>query len=465
MRISAFPFFLVALTLVSAVGGGDCDTPLEEQLLTAAKGGDITKVENLLLSNIHFIDKIQGGGDWGCGLEPGENPLLAATKKGHVEVCKTLLSHGADPDCGDQLGNRPAHYAAQAGKNDVLKLLQEYGSDLDIPNAKKKTPLFLSAANGQMESYGLLLEFGTNPCFLDDSGWTPAMIFSWKNNMHFIDYGFPQCQEDSNGFHLLFASRYAQTADIVQFAKKAEGVDFQDSNGRTALVWSALRGLDEAIDALILAGGTIDHVDDAGRSALLYAAERGAVSCVKRLIEAGANCSLTTGEQLDRNSLPIGTNDTALHLAALNGHREVFDILVASGADISTRNLLGYTAEEVLDLGKNPIPFRNISFRDDIPRVGQSNVNVVSPVCSKRVRPCFGDKQVTSYTYLILEAVIRKTGKVNGVVVLRGPKGIENQWVLESACSALKQWEFEPGKVDDVPADIRMTFKVDIHLQ
>jgi len=101
---------------------------------------------------------------------------------------------------------------------------------------------------------------------------------------------------------------------------------------------------------------------------------------------------------------------------------------------------------------------------DTIARVGQ--VGVEPPVFTKKVQPNYPDRaiKVKIQGYVILEAILRKNGSVDDVKVLRG-LGKGKFGFEDEAINALKQWQFLPGKVNDRPADVRMTLKIDFVLQ
>lgn len=123
--------------------------PTPNKLVAAAERGDMLAVRWFLLL----------GGDpdaprkWGWhGHADGDTPLTAAAGKGHLEVIRILLDHGANknlPAGGPTYpGLTPLATAACMGKLEVCQLLLEAGampntlSNLHIPgNPGKWTPL------------------------------------------------------------------------------------------------------------------------------------------------------------------------------------------------------------------------------------------------------------------------------------------------------------------------------------
>ncbi|MDJ0839273.1 MAG: TonB family protein [Acidobacteriota bacterium] len=92
--------------------------------------------------------------------------------------------------------------------------------------------------------------------------------------------------------------------------------------------------------------------------------------------------------------------------------------------------------------------------------VGEAGV--VAPIFLKKVTPRYpiAGVQVRLQGYVILQAILRKTGIVDNVQVLRG-LGRGKFGFEEEAIASLKQWTFLPGKVNGEPADVRMNLRVD----
>ena len=98
--------------------------------------------------------------------------------------------------------------------------------------------------------------------------------------------------------------------------------------------------------------------------------------------------------------------------------------------------------------------------RETIAVLGDQGVQ--APIFTKRVPPNYPHDgvQVRLQGYVILQAILRKTGLVENITVLRG-LGKGKFGFEDEAIASLKQWQFLPGKVGGEPADVRMNLRVD----
>jgi cytohesin len=103
-------------------------------------------------------------------------PLHLAAAMGHVDVTKLLLEHGADANAKNKDGFTPLHFAANKGHAEVARLLLEYGADANAKNKDGFTPLHFAAAFGYAVVARLLLEHGADPSIGDNDSVTPLDI-------------------------------------------------------------------------------------------------------------------------------------------------------------------------------------------------------------------------------------------------------------------------------------------------
>lgn len=92
----------------------------------------------------------------------GESPLMIAVLRGHIEVARALIRHGADVN---KPGWTPLHYAATyPGRNAVaqVELLLDHHAYIDAESPNGTTPLMMAAQYGAPDVVRLLLTEGAD---------------------------------------------------------------------------------------------------------------------------------------------------------------------------------------------------------------------------------------------------------------------------------------------------------------
>jgi ankyrin repeat protein len=122
------------------------DPALNEELLSAAKKGDVAAVKSLLLK----------GADVNAKTRYNQTPLMLAAMQGHVEVVKTLLEAGADLNVTDTFYKSVTALSAAAdrGHTEIVKLLLEKGVK------GKETALYIGAQRGHAPVVKAALDAG-----------------------------------------------------------------------------------------------------------------------------------------------------------------------------------------------------------------------------------------------------------------------------------------------------------------
>src|SRR5262245_48464482 len=118
MKHRAYIRFCLLFLLCAALA--HTEENLNEQLLEAARTGNLQRVQELL----------NKGADIQTKNKYGTTPLFFAAAKGHLEVARFLLEKGADPNQKDTFyGSTAIEWAAQEGHFDVVKLLLQKGAN------------------------------------------------------------------------------------------------------------------------------------------------------------------------------------------------------------------------------------------------------------------------------------------------------------------------------------------------
>ena len=174
------------------------------------------------------------------------------------------------------------------------------------------TELTRAAHNGDLGALNSLLKFGVNPNEVDSVG-------------------------DTALFHASYRSR----CDVMGIlAQAGADLEWRNSSGRTCLMAAAIQGQVHSTRTLIGLGADINGVDDYGRTALMWASHHGHSEIVTLLVKAEANLEVAQyGEKYVQ---------TAVVLAALQGHVTVVDYLLACGASEDAKSCGGCGIIELL---------------------------------------------------------------------------------------------------------------------
>jgi len=134
---------------------------------------------------------------------------------------------------------------------------------------------------------------------------------------------------------LIYAATEGHPAVVVLFLSKGAEVDAVSMNGETALGRAAVRGEIACVRILVQYGANIERGGARGTTPLMYASSGGQTEVMKFLLEVGAK---PNAEDED--------GDTALgYAASRESPKQIFDILIAAGADINHKNSRGKSAE------------------------------------------------------------------------------------------------------------------------
>ncbi len=118
-------------------------------------------------------------------------------------------------------------------------------------------------------------------------------------------------------------------AKVSSYLRRGFSADSADSKGNTLLQITARTGDLPMVNALLSFKANPRLRNALGETALMLAAVEGHVSVVLRLIDAGSEIN--------------GDGWTALHYAAWKGHLDVCKLLIDKGADIDARGPNGIT--------------------------------------------------------------------------------------------------------------------------
>ena len=200
----------------------------------------------------------------------------------------------------------PIHDAARKGDIEAVKQHLAAGRNVNAKDDKGRTPLHRAAREGHKEVAELLIAAGADLNTKDKEGKTP----------------------------LYHAARWGHTNIAALLIAAGADVNAKDDKGRTPLDRAV--GYTEIVALLRKHGGKTSEE----LNALIDAAEAGNIEAVKQHLAAGMDVNAKDEDGV-----------TPLHEAALWGHNEVTELLIANGAEVNAIIVSGpYQGKTPLDL-------------------------------------------------------------------------------------------------------------------
>ncbi|ATB29679.1 hypothetical protein MEBOL_003134 [Melittangium boletus DSM 14713] len=239
-------------------------------LIDAVRLGDVSVVEALLKREPRAL---------GRGDSQGMTPLMWAAWNGAVEVVKLLLSQGAVASVKDARGATALMLAAERGhleaarqlvsgadaaeRGEALRhavgagqrlvsswLLDEAGAELEYGGEEGKTPLICAVLGGHSALADELLRRGASV----EAQSTPFLPF--------------ENRRDSGWRPLHYAADRRHALLVQQLLDARARVDAASGEGTTPLMLAALRGDEDSVRVLLLAGADPLRQDSRGATAL-----------------------------------------------------------------------------------------------------------------------------------------------------------------------------------------------------
>ena len=91
-----------------------------------------------------------------------ETPLHVASRRGHADIARLLLEHGADRNARDDEKRTSLYLSSEYGYVDVVRILLEQGADTEAQDGLLRSPLSKASSRGHVEVCRVLLEHGAD---------------------------------------------------------------------------------------------------------------------------------------------------------------------------------------------------------------------------------------------------------------------------------------------------------------
>lgn len=256
--------------------------------------------------------------------------FFQAIRQGQWSRVKEYLQRGIAVDRGDRQGRTPLMYGVVAGNPNAVEMLLLAGAQVDFsPHTHQTTPLMLASAYGQEAILAMLLQAGASV------------------NRGNIDQSTA----------LMIAAYHGHLGIATQLLAAGAEVNWQDKDGDSAMAIALTQGHASIVDLLLQAGADLNLLPDRGAGFLTRTVQLGQTGLFQRLVSYGVVLNLeawlTAASEnqpqilqqfIDRGWDINATDDqgeTALHLACLEGHGTIVEMLLAAGAKLDRLSASG----------------------------------------------------------------------------------------------------------------------------
>ncbi|XP_065098468.1 caskin-2 isoform X6 [Paramisgurnus dabryanus] len=186
--------------------------------------------------------------------------------------------------------------------------------------------------------------------------------------------------QDQDGFSALHHAALTGTTDLLSLLLEAQAtVDIKDSNGMRPLHYAAWQGKADSVLMLLRSGASVNGASQDGQIPLHLAAQYGHYDVSEMLLQHQSNpCTVNKAKKtpldlacefgrlkvtqllLSSNMVVAllegnGRDNTPLHLAARNGHKDIIRLLLKAGIDINRTTKGGTALHEAALYGKTEV--------------------------------------------------------------------------------------------------------------
>ncbi|KAF8541491.1 ankyrin repeat-containing domain protein [Trichophaea hybrida] len=242
--------------------------------------------------------------------------LLNAAKYSNVKSIRASLLAGADVSATNKKGRTALVEAAEHGDEEIVKMLLDAGADPNATDKNGRTALIEAASNGWGDIVGMLLSAGAEASASDCVGESAWMEVAKSGFEEVAQVLLEHKATDESMNYVLATAAMKGNTEIVKMLSN-------NTDNNDALRTAALFGCERSIVRILLdAGADANATEIFGESALCVAARNGHEEVVRELLDAGANANV-----IDRHGV------TALPAAVRKGYEGIVRMLLQAGVD------------------------------------------------------------------------------------------------------------------------------------
>ena len=286
-------------------------------------------------SNLDDWDVVNEEGGWIIA------PLPAALYKRHFRVANLLYRHGADVHVHGFDGKTPLHAASSRGHVDIMRWLLDHGAHAEYPDETHWAPLHYAVFGG-VEAVQLLLDHNADINLRDGEGGTLLFgaLFDRRSLASVVVDADIDANIDADIDAEIDANIDTNTdanldadIDLVRLLlKRGADPNIPNYHHSSPLHRASSGGWLEIVRLLLSYGAKVEEKDKEGKTPFQMAASMGRLEVMKFLSEQGAVVDVRDHTEM-----------TPLHEASEGGHIDVMLWLLNYGADANSRRRDGCT--------------------------------------------------------------------------------------------------------------------------
>ena len=251
-----------------------------------------------------------------------------------IEIAKLLISEGVDVNRNNH-GDNALHIAAQSGHKEMAEQLIEAGVNIDESNNGNQTPLHKAAFEGRDEIVNMLIQKGAkvNPVIQSTGSF---------NGMTPVDFAIRQNELKTVALLRIHGGMTGEELKVFKPVVENAPQEPSETKASNNLMLNAVRnGNIKNVEKQLTAGADVKAVLENGMTALHVAAIFGHIEIVELLIANGADVNATDNK--------FGA--TSLYGAAGAGQKDIAELLISNGAIVNAKIPRGDTALHAAIMG------------------------------------------------------------------------------------------------------------------
>jgi len=276
--------------------------------------------------------------------------LILASANGNLEVVNYLLDQGANILAKTDQGVSSFSLAAEKGHLEIVKALYRKDSSiLEQKDKKGRTALIWAAMKGHLDVVKFLVSNNADVNVQSIEGETPLLVASTNNHDGVVNYitgrkntvtgtlGVTNTNTSPANNDALISEASKGKWNTVRSLINSRNMNYQDGNGKTALIAAAEGGHELLVYELINFGVNINLKKQNGITALHLESQNGHLQNVQALLLKGADINGLAVYKFKKDYTP-------LIFAALNGYDQVVSELIQKGANVELKTQDGFNA-------------------------------------------------------------------------------------------------------------------------